>query len=415
MMTARQTALAIAVAFPCGLALADEGALTPQQRAAVQALVEAKLEAIRPAIIAEVVAAVRADSGASPLAELQSVLPKDPGAALAARAQAPAFVSSGPVDRNSVGQGASFEISAGQENSRATIRVARMSSTSVLGRPGEDSRIRSITDAWSFSAPAEKSGPTNLATLDGFANASELKFERTVWNVKGIMNRPAREPEAYAAFCRDAGLEPRCESDKVRDALEKLGKKERLAEFEAFMDDPDLRVSSWGGKFKVGHQEFDYFDPMLAKADTTEIYWGAGAHYGWIPKHKDLLLQIGVDWQRSHTAAKTATACSVSDQPVLSCVTGALRAPTEKTKHLVYAEARGAIGKPSWLPGPGKEMGISLRATHDFRNDESGVDLPIYLLQDTSGGFTGGVRVGWTSADQFGFGVFVGSALKIFE
>jgi hypothetical protein len=280
---------------------------------------------------------------------------------------------------------------------------------------GKRSGFESVTEAVSFSAPAEKEGLTNIATLDGFANSTELKFERTIWRVSGELNRPGTLPERYNQFCRDAGLDIRCDSETVRDKLSEQGKTDLLAEFEDFMDDPNMRIQTWGGQFKIGHQEFDFFDPLLIKQDTNEIYWGVGAHYGWIPKHSSVLLHVGADWQRSYSPAKTGTACAAVDQSLFSCVTGALSAPSEKTKQLVYVEARGAISKPEWLTGPGEQMGISLRATHDFRNDEIGVDLPLYLLQAKDGGFTGGVRLGWTSTDQFGVGVFFGSALKLFD
>ena len=48
--------------------------------------------------------------------------------------------------------------------------------------------------------------------------------------------------------------------------------------------------------------------------------------------------------------------------------------------------------------------------TYDLKDDEFAVDLPFYLVPDKDGNLTGGIRLGYNTADdEVGIGVFVGS------
>jgi hypothetical protein len=59
---------------------------------------------------------------------------------------------------------------------------------------------------------------------------------------------------------------------------------------------------------------------------------------------------------------------------------------------------------------------ISARFTHDSKNDVNGLDVPIYLVQDSKESLNGGIRIGYRD-DTKGveFGVFVGSSFKLFN
>ena len=62
-------------------------------------------------------------------------------------------------------------------------------------------------------------------------------------------------------------------------------------------------------------------------------------------------------------------------------------------------------------------LAFSLRGTHDFNNDNTGIDLPIFLVADQEGNLNGGIRLGWTNVDDdsdLNLGVFIGSNFNLF-
>jgi hypothetical protein len=388
--------------------------------AEAEALVNAKLDELRPQLLAAVIAELekgvieeprRDEAGAGdgesprPLVTTQDVtsaafLGPGPGSA--------------PPDRGALPGGATFSFNAGEQNSRATIRIASDSSGSKE-EPVEAAKVRRFsTKSIALSSPFDKKNVTNVATLDGFANSTELRLDFSKWYVPGLRNPFGTEE--YDSWCRLANAKDDCQSHEVKEGLQRIGLGHLFDEFRGLYLDPDRRRWSWGALLKVGHESFDYFGPELTKQDTSKVAWAAGAHFGWIPRHSKMFNLVGVEWQRSYVASRSTAACLASEDTVLSCVTGALAEPTEKNKHLVYWESRGTLPLYASPRSPERfEIGFALRATYDFRNDESGVDLPIYLLRNSEGALTGGVRLGWTSTDQFGFGIFVTSPLKVFQ
>jgi hypothetical protein len=65
-----------------------------------------------------------------------------------------------------------------------------------------------------------------------------------------------------------------------------------------------------------------------------------------------------------------------------------------------------------WLFG---SRAVGLKVVHDFKNDNWGVDVPLYLFPNDKGMFSGGLRFGWTDTDQLSAGVFVGVPFKLLD
>ena len=87
------------------------------------------------------------------------------------------------------------------------------------------------------------------------------------------------------------------------------------------------------------------------------------------------------------------------------CVSGRLGAPQNDWNRLLWVEARSAVWR----------VPFSFRVTREFEDRETGIDMPIYLLHDPDGAFTGGIRFGWTSEDGADAGVFVGTGFDVFN
>ncbi len=311
--------------------------------------------------------------------------------------------SAAPMGHTATEAKSGFQLTAGTDAQRASLRSAReISRKSTKGMASFD------TVSLTVSAPLAKpdSGITNIATLDGFTNASELAFSYGHWTVNGLAN-PATSLERMATrdeICALAGVKPAdpCDTSAVKEGLRTAGRMDRYSEFQSlFWDLSKLQRWTYGGSLRVGHEAFNYFLSDLTKTKDDEMSWGGKLYFGYMPKGRDVFLAMGAEWQKSYQAVPIQSACTASDATVLTCVTGSLAAPRLKVKQLLTAEARGHFG----------DVGIAMKVTHDLHNDESGVDLPIYLFRNTNSQFTGGFRIGWSSTDDFSFGVFVGSPL----
>jgi len=86
----------------------------------------------------------------------------------------------------------------------------------------------------------------------------------------------------------------------------------------------------------------------------------------------------------------------------LRCQNLTLGAPKQVQKQLLQLETRRYF--------PRALSAIGLRITQDFKNDVTGVELPVWVIRDRSGMLNGGVAVGWRSdSEEWTFSAFVGS------
>lgn len=299
-----------------------------------------------------------------------------------------------------------FQLSAGTDVKRASIRLGRERSL-----PWSNGGAAFDSIAVTASAPLGKpdGGLINLATLDGFMNSTELAFTYSRWNVEGMRNPTLVGTDRLAqrdAICALAGIktDQPCDFESVEQGLRNAGQEYLYPAYRALYWDQD-ETSRWtyGTTVRVGREVFDYFQPNLEKAKETEIPWGAKVYLGFVPRGTEAFIAFGAEWQQSYQADPPQTACTNSSDPILTCATGSLAAPSSKIKHIFTVEARGEL----------LGVGMALKMSHDRRNDESGVDLPIYFIRNGGGQISGGIRAGWTSTDDFNFGVFVGTPLAI--
>jgi hypothetical protein len=408
-------ALALLLAAP--LPATAQG-FTPEQIAEIRTLVRDELRAeveaeVRADVRAEVEAEVRAEkqrASAHAIPDAENMPVRDPShggmpVALASEILL-ASAAAAPMEHSGTAARSGFELNVGTDAQRASLRLGRERSLRL-----EQGVAVFDTIALTVSAPLSKpdTGLTNLATLDGFTRSSELALTYSRWNVGGIQNPSRMSPERMAQrneICALAGIkdgEP-CDLSAVEAGLIKVGQEHYYPAYRAlFWDVANTTRWTYGSTFRVGHEVYDYFGPALTKTSDTQVPWGLKTFLGFMPRGTDAFIALGAEWQRSYQAAPQQTACPNSASAILNCVTGSLAAPRSRTKHLLTAEARGEFAG----------LGMALKITHDLKNDESGIDLPIYLFRNDGGQFSGGVRAGWTSTDDFSFGVFVGTPLTI--
>lgn len=302
----------------------------------------------------------------------------------------------------------SFQLTGSTENNRAALRYGMIES-GPLGRFN--------TLSFSVSAPFDKNKQkyANIATLDGLANAFQFGVNYALF-VSNDLRRPFDEKggftAAYQSLCRDAGLEKDCTRTAMHERFLAKGLTDKIRELDAQFEDPAAWRRSYGVSASVGHDAFDYFLPTtLAAESMTRKPWSVAAQFAFLPppstgeSRRQWYFAGGLEYQRTYAPAKVRTFCPVTDSAdAFECTTGNFGPPVKKDKRLVSFEARTKV----------MGSGVSLKITRDFRNDETGVDMPIYLVGDGAGALNGGLRLGWTNTDKFSFGVFVGSSFDIF-
>lgn len=383
---------------------------TPAQYQEIQRLIAAEREQVRKEVRAEVLAEVAAKQAqppapaiaadATPPAPAEQPVLREPRAAPTGNIGAATADQDLALGVQSPGL-RKVEFSASAGDSDATIVFANSHS----GLQGE----RIVEDGWKFSISApisnKENGSASFGTLRGFAKGLAGEYAWTHSSTTPIDMGGDAPSEAWTALCRMSGQDlDGCSLAKV-DAASRVdtASPELLDAYRTFR----LEQYGWGRlyRLKVGasRNHYDFLDAALAEQSSTEVGWTVGAAAGLTTPERKALYSVGFDLERTYDEEDEGVFC-VALYPT-ACTSGRLGAPTRAWHRLVWLEARSvAFTVP-----------FSLRVTRDLGDDVTGVDLPLFLLHDADGAFTGGLRLGWTSEKGFDAGVFIGKAFDVFD
>lgn len=344
---------------------------------------------------------------------------------------APALPSLQPIAQNvdddvnarkSEQGGAMLETSS--ENSRAALVYNAASSSG-----GGALDLSSIE----ISAPLNKEGDTSIHRMGEFASDARLKLSRTwfsrawaevkttpdlsevhrkVWQgvKKKVAELCANSPEADSQECKDKlELTKRIEPGHI------LLRTDCVNQY-ATKSDYDLYVHSYfppqasffaGLSASVGYLDFDFKNPSTLKSESTnETPWGAGVFFGGYTGNRKNLFRMGYDYVRGHKAASDSIVCRVPDSAMPpQCQSGKFAGPSDDDGDVGFAEIRRTLGGKFF-------QAFTVKYSYDFDAKKSEVDVPLYLFKNKKGDLNGGVRVDWNEKDDFGIGVFVGTAFS---
>lgn len=296
-----------------------------------------------------------------------------------------------PLDRSTPMQNA-FQLSAGEDDGSVSLRFSRPFADGIL----------SLT----ASAPTDDDDVGTLATLDGFGGATSLEASFT-----GVIGHLGPLPAAARAICDDVDRRAQCDESLIAAKAP-----DRLAEFRAAERSDRSNIYLWGVSVKGGTETFDYFDPTtLAEHSTERTPWGVSAFIYGKPFDGDTLVTVTYSYQETYRAADTLVVCPGGPAPVV-CVNGPIGEPSRRDAQLASVELRRRFqfAEGSFFPS----IGISAQFTYDFESDVTGIDVPIYFLQDEWGKedakLTGGLRLGWRDdTDDFTVGLFISQPFSI--
>ena len=307
---------------------------------------------------------------------------------------------------------AAFQLTGSTSGKRAELLVSDTISATNFGG-GSEGTGTFETVSLTASAPLSDDRPTNIGTFDGFDDGFAVKLRYTSYSSQ--LRRPtaatvrATQAQAKANCLQVEAASPN--RDTLCNALPDPDYLRRYLGAEAF----DLYQASffgdaawaWGLEAGLGHSVYKFLDPLTAAADKVTRQPFEAKLFGSVFSGQNSAISGSIAYQRTFKAATAAALCGAPTPPITKCPTGPVGKPTRKRAYLVSFGGRTYIPMDDFLvPG----IGIAPTVTYDLKDDEFAVDLPFYLVPDKDGNLTGGIRLGYNTADdEVGIGVFVGS------
>ncbi len=324
----------------------------------------------------------------------------------------------GLLDRE-VSSAGGLQFSADQGLARFTLQASRTFSDP----PPKAGGAHSFTVAsFLLSSPLQSDGDGKKSTaLDGLANSTSVEFKFKQFRTKVDWNRDGKP------VCEDAALRyADAEADKVEAAQQ--GARRAAARLEAecsskwigthvpallgdYQDatQPLSGLWIWGGSGKAGSETFNYVEPAtLAQRSVEETGWSGKVFLAYRPRGKAFDHSVyTVSYSRGEAwkNREETTICPPGGAPA-TCVKGSAGPPVRTDTEVLSFEYQRSL----------KDQAIAVRVSHDWGQDVSSVEVPIYLFRDKEGGLTGGVQLGWRSdEDEVVAGVFVSKAFSMLE
>lgn len=362
------------------------------------------LTSVRRALVAGVLIAVAVDAGAQGTA-------RSTDEELDARVDdAVQLVGNGPSDSKVETPRDLVEFTAAKDGGEAVVKYSRKGNRYGQGILENPLLVQGGTLGWTawsvaFSTPFdEKEGESKLATLDGLSNTRKLKLEYSTF----FFRRKAVSPEAVLAKISELDRLASEKNEKVAQSWSTSYVEELLGEEEAekwlnfFVG---RLLHNAGIEAEVARKTFKFSEADLTtNSSETEYPWSVSAYYSVLTR-RGYLFTAGYSYQDVFKEADKLMICTPATVPgALQCTEKVVGGPTSDPRQLAYLAMRRKYD----------EYGLEVRAGYDLEANDFEASVPIYFLADAEGGFTGGLKLGWSeSDDEFVASVFVGKVFKI--
>lgn len=309
-----------------------------------------------------------------------------------------------PIDRPLARPTPTFQIDLKQDGAKASFLIGNFFDGSYKQQPSApstSSKVRTTSQSWSFSLSApiddEENSRANFTSVDGFSPGLNGAFTYAWHKTNSVFLKTIDTNPEWIALCKkllNRDVEG-CPLSAVQKAVESDA--EAAAALRSFNKNNLGSSTSFATTLKANRAKFDYFNSNLQAVSQRELEWSAGASFYFTPPSRLHMFGVGIDLVNKFEAGKSVVFCPPSNTTPVICQQGALSAPERENHTLLWGEYRSDIlGFP-----------YSLKIAHDLESSANAIDLPIYLIRKTDGPFSGGLRLGWTKADDFQVGFFV--------
>lgn len=302
---------------------------------------------------------------------------------------------------------------AAQDGSRAIVSYSRNSQYATGDR--SDFGLKA-------SAPFDDNeGQGRLLTEEGVGGDFVLtaSYGRFGWNLT-----PERYVRELCQACEDVGLDLlNCYPEKLADGrARKAGgdepSKEQVAAASHRAEEIEEKLygigvgTFWGFEVSGGQKEREFFELDGSTDSEDRIGYAASILGGMLLKNNWSLYGKG-SWKRDYDENDSVTSCSaVDDSSFMSCKDLPLGQAEESESLVVSAQAVRPFEK---LFGKGPPWAIAPAAAYDIDESKWELQLPVYLLTNADGAFSGGVSASWQSEaadDEWSFSLFVTKPLQ---
>lgn len=159
----------------------------------------------------------------------------------------------------------------------------------------------------------------------------------------------------------------------------------------------------------ANRKHFDYVDPLAPAVKESETRNGVGISIAYEAVMARSVARLGAGRERSYKGAEKQALCNpLGETGSFTCMDVALAPPKKVDETVYFAEYR------SYIPGS-TMIAIAPRLEFNTGKNDYGFQLPVYLVADPKRVLDGGVVFGWTSEDDFSFGIFFGKSFKFFD
>lgn len=327
-----------------------------------------------------------------------------------------------PADRPVQGFGIGLQLTGSSSGGQVAITVGQsLRATSV-----DPDQVDASGVSWSLtaSAPVAKSGDTAIGTLDSFTDSSSLKLRvgKLFMTMPNLLTDPAYRGLMKAATdecikkAKDNAGKIACMETDVDEGFIKTWVPDRIDEY-IRLTTAQRFAWGFGAEASIGYRKFDYINALAAKDSVDRVPWGVKGYLTVLPD-PTLAFVASLAYQRGFDEQKSAAICPTATGTRTSCPVGADGLPARKDKLLIAFEGRKLfdLSRSGLQNGVIDRFGIAPQATYDAKNDDFGLDVPVYLTVDDKGALIGGIRFGYkTGDDGFNAGVFVGGAFDLFK
>jgi hypothetical protein len=252
------------------------------------------------------------------------------------------------------------------------------------------------------SGPISKStGEALFADLDGLRNQTTIEggAHYVLWN-------PADPTPLLAPACQRLATLQNVLLSTIDCTLSNLRAKQRELRVSLVPAYDPGTAALFGARYKFGRKDFDYLNSTtLSPESETHTNWSLAVGTAVLTSGNWLLGAGYRREQRYSAGADPLQLCvPLTGTDAATCSEATLAAPILAKVNQVYGEVRKFFGP----------IAVSPRFSRDLTRDITGIEVPLYFLRNSDGGFTGGVRVGWRSdTKSYTVVAFVGQVLGL--
>jgi hypothetical protein len=293
--------------------------------------------------------------------------------------------------RSSAGPSTSFTFDATTKDRAAVARLGwqRDASTFVL----------------TLRAPLGEGGAGRFADLDGLRDKSmvEAGWQWSRWEAEDPGPLLADICRKYAASIGRRLEEITCSYLAL---LRDPDPKAREAARTILRTLPVTSLATFGVSASIGPERFNFLDSQTLTAGTERhTNWSFTATAS-VLTPRGILIAGHYRHEVAFSGGSARQICSpIGTTGSLSCAERILGAPSRGGAGQIGAELRAFISE---------RLAVSPRLRIDLSREVYGLEVPVYFLHNTEGGFTGGLSVGWRSDDRaLTIVAFVGQVLGL--